>query len=62
VNIPDLIDGAKQAFEIGGRGCLVRMADEEPRYATSDEIAACLEPHEDATMLVTAVSEAVERY
>jgi hypothetical protein len=26
------------------------------------EIAARLEPHEDATMLLTAVSEAVERY
>ena len=26
------------------------------------EIAARLEPHDDATMLVTAVSEAVERY
>jgi hypothetical protein len=34
----------------------------EPRYATVSEIAARLEPHPDATMLLTAVSEAVERY
>jgi len=27
-----------------------------------EEITARLEPHEDATMLVTAVSEAAERY
>lgn len=45
VNIPDLIDDAKRAFKIGGRGCLVRMAEDEPRYATVDEIAARLEPH-----------------
>jgi hypothetical protein len=62
VNIPDLIDDAKLAFEIAGRGCLVRVAEDEPRYATVNEIAARLEPHPDATMLVTAVSEAVERY
>jgi hypothetical protein len=62
VNIVDTIDGAKRAFERAGRGCLVRHGEEEPRYATVAEIAARLEPHPDATMLVTAVSEAVERY
>jgi hypothetical protein len=62
VNITDTIDGARRAFDIAGRGCLVRMAEEEPRYATVAEIAARLEPHPDATMLLTAVSEAVERY
>src|ERR1039457_7223717 len=62
VNIADTIDGARQAFKIAGRGCLVRIGDDEPRYAKVEEIAARLEPHADATMLLTAVSEAVERY
>ena len=30
----DTIDGAKRAFEIAGRGCLVRLGEDEPRYAT----------------------------
>jgi hypothetical protein len=62
VDILDTIDDACRAFEIAGRGCLVRMAEEEPLYATVAEISARLEPHPDATMLLTAVSEAVERY
>jgi hypothetical protein len=62
VNIVDTIDGARRAFEIAGRGCLVRFGEDEPRYATVAEIAARLEPHPDATMLLTALSEAVERY
>jgi hypothetical protein len=62
VNIADTIDGARRAFEIAGRGCLVRIGEDEPRYATVTEIAARLEPHPDATMLLTAVSEAVEHY
>ena len=62
VNIADTIDGARRAFELAGRGCLVRLGEDEPRYATVSEIAARLEPHPDATMLLTAVSEAVERY
>jgi hypothetical protein len=62
VNILDTIDGTRRAFEIAGRGCLVRISEDEPRYATVAEVAARLEPHPDATMLLTAVSEAVERY
>ena len=62
MNILDAIDDAKRSFEIVGRGCFVRHGEDEPRYATVSEIAACLEPHPDATMLLTAVSEAVERY
>src|SRR5450830_884492 len=62
MNIADTIDGARRAFAIAGRGCLVRLGDDEPRYATVAKIAARLEPHPDATMLLTAVSEAVERY
>ena len=62
MNILDTIDGARRAFEIAGRGCLVRLGEDEPRYATMTEIAARLEPHAETTMLLTAVSEAVERY
>jgi hypothetical protein len=62
VNIADTIDGARQAFEMAGRGCVIRIGEDEPTYATATQIAARLEPHEDATMLLTAVSEAVERY
>jgi hypothetical protein len=62
VNIADAIDDARRGFEIAGRGCVVRIGEDEPRYATVAEIAARLEPHEDATMLLTAVSEGVERY
>jgi hypothetical protein len=54
VNIADTIDGAKRAFEIAGRGCLVRLGEDEPRYATVAEIAARLEPHRDATPALLA--------
>jgi len=56
VNIVDMIAGARRAFELAGRGCLVRMGEDGPGYATVSEIAARLEPHENATMLLTAVS------
>jgi hypothetical protein len=46
VNIADTIDGARRAFEIAGRGCLVRLGEDEPRYATVAEIAARLEPYD----------------
>jgi hypothetical protein len=62
VNIPAALADARRSFELAGRGCLVRLGDEAPRYATVTEIAARLEPHPDATMLLTATSEAVERY
>ena len=62
MNIADTIDGARRAFETTGRGCLVRLRENERRHATVAEIAARLEPHPDATMLLTAVSEAVERH
>ncbi len=62
MNIVGTIDSARRSFEIAGRGCLVRIGEDEPRYAKVAEIAARLEPHEDATMLLTAVTEAVERY
>src|ERR1035441_9832096 len=62
MNTADTIDGARRAFEIAGRGCLVRIGEDGPRYATVDKIAARLESHPDATMLLTAISEAVERY
>lgn len=62
MNIADTIDGARRSFEIAGRGCLVRLGEDEPRYATVAEVTARLEPHSETTMLLTAVSEAVERY
>jgi hypothetical protein len=62
VNIADTIEGARRGFEIAGRGCLVRIGGDEPRYATLAQVAARLEPHPETTMLLTAVSEAVERY
>jgi hypothetical protein len=62
MNIADTIDGARRAFAIAGRGCLVRLGEDEPRYATVAEVTARLEPHAETTMLLTAVSEAVERY
>jgi hypothetical protein len=52
VNIAETIDDARRGFDIAGRGCLVRIGEDEPRYATVTEIAARLEPHADATMLV----------
>ncbi len=62
VHIADTIDGARRAFAIAGRGCLVRLGDDEPRSATLAEMTARLETHSETTMLLTAVSEAVERY
>jgi hypothetical protein len=62
MNIHAAIDDAKRSFDLVGRGLLVRHGEDEPRYATVAEIAAALEPHPDATMLLTAISEAVERY
>jgi hypothetical protein len=62
MNIPAALADARRSFELVGRGCLVRLGEDEPRYATVTEIAARLEPHPDATMLLAAVSEAVERY
>jgi hypothetical protein len=52
VNIADTIAGVRRAFEIARRGYLVRTGEDEPGDATVAEIAARLEPHPDATMLV----------
>jgi hypothetical protein len=62
MNIASTIAGARAAFETTGRGCLVRIGEDPPRYASVAEIAARLEPYAEGTMLLTAVSEAVERY
>ncbi len=51
------------AYERVGRGCIVSTRrGEEPRYATVTELAARLGPEEDMLMLLTAISDAVERY
>jgi len=60
--VSDVLESARYGYGRAGRGCIVRIGEDEPRYATVAEIAARLEPHPDATMLLTAVSEAVERY
>jgi hypothetical protein len=40
VNITDTIDSARRSFEIAGRGCLLRIGEDEPRYATVAEIGS----------------------
>jgi hypothetical protein len=45
MNILDTIDSARQAFEIAGRNCLVRIGEDQQHDATVAEIAARLEPH-----------------
>lgn len=62
MNVADTVDRARYAVAIAGPGCLVRIGEDEPRYATVAEIAARLGPEDDMLMLLTAISEAVERY
>jgi hypothetical protein len=45
VNIADTIDGARRAFEIAGRGCLVWIGENEPRYVTVAEVASHAHVH-----------------
>ncbi len=58
----DTIDRARLAFDRVGRGCIVSLADSEPRYATMGEITPRLSALREAQMLLTAISEAVETY
>ena len=44
MNVAETIGNARRAFEVARRGCLVRIGEDEPRYATVSEIAARLEP------------------
>ena len=57
-----LIDGARLGFEKTGRGCVVALLGMEARYATVNEVAGRLTAHPEANVLLTAISEAVERY
>ena len=36
MNIADTIDSARRAFEIAGRGCLVRLGEDEPTEEIDD--------------------------
>jgi hypothetical protein len=58
----DALESARLAYERAGRGCIVSVPSEEPRYATVSELAGRLGPEDDMLMLLTAISEAVERY
>ena len=58
----DALERARLAYERTGRGCIVSLPIEESRYATVTELAARLGPEDDMQMLLTAISEAVERY
>ena len=59
----DALDRARLAYQRAGRGCIISTRrGEEPRYATVTELAGRLGPEQDMLMLLTAISEAVERY
>lgn len=58
----DALNRARLAYASAGRGCIVSIPSEEPRYATVSELAARFDSEADSTMLLTAISEAVERY
>ena len=58
----DALERARLAYERTGRGCIVSLRRGEPRYATMTELAGRLGPEADMLMLLTAISDAVERY
>ena len=59
----DALNRARVAYERAGRGCIISTRrGEEPRYATVTELAGRLGPEDDMLILLTAISEAVERY
>jgi hypothetical protein len=60
--VNDSLESARLAYERAGRGCIVSLRSEDPRYATVTELGARLDAEADSTMLLTAISEAVERY
>jgi len=60
--VNEALENARLNYERAGRGCIVSLRSEEPRYATVTELAARLDAEADSTMLLTAISEAVERY
>lgn len=54
--VNDALESARLAYERTGRGCIVSLRSEEPRYATVAELAARLDAEADSTMLLTAIS------
>lgn len=60
--VKDALERARVAYERAGLGCIVSLRRGEPRYATVTELAARLGPEDDMLILLTAISDAVERY
>ena len=58
----DTIRHAREGFRMVGRGCMVANMDAEPRYATVSQLVRNLDALPEAKMLITAISEAVEKY
>jgi hypothetical protein len=59
----ELIDRAARAYEVAGRGVVVRlMEDVEPRYAPREEIKARLVEEKADPGLLVAVLMAVDKY
>ena len=58
----DTIRHAREGFRLVGRGCMVAGIGPEPRYATVSQLVGRLDAFPEAKMLITAISEAVERY
>ena len=58
----DTIRHAREGFRMVGRGCIVANMGVEPRYATVSQLVGRLDPLPEAKMLITAISEAVEKY
>lgn len=60
------IEKARLFFYRHGRGCLLhlrdRVADDEDRYSTAEEIKVALEEESDAVEIVAAAIYAVGRY
>jgi hypothetical protein len=50
--VNDALESARVAYERAGRGCMVSLRSEEPRYATVAEMAGRLGPHPEIPMLM----------
>ena len=58
----DTIRHAREGFRMVGRGCIVANMGAETRYATVSQLVGRLHSFPEARMLITAISEAVEKY
>jgi hypothetical protein len=62
VDNADLLERARQGFEIAGRGVLVQLRNEELRYAPIEEMKAKLAEARAEPDLLTAVIYASSKY